>query len=33
MGFNYSREKLLFDREWEKLREKYKKAEIGRAHV
>ena len=26
MGFNYSREKLLFDREWEKLREKYKKA-------
>ena len=25
MGFNYSREKLLFDREWEKLCEQYKK--------
>jgi len=25
MGFNYSREKLIFDREWEKLREQYKK--------
>lgn len=26
MGFNYSREKLIFDREWEKLRGQYKKA-------
>lgn len=26
MGFNYSREKLIFDREWEKLREQYQKA-------
>ena len=25
MGFNYSREKLLFDREWEKLCKQYKK--------
>lgn len=25
MGFNYSREKLIFDREWEKLREQYRK--------
>ena len=26
MGFNYSREKFIFDKEWEKLREQYKKA-------
>lgn len=26
MGFNYSREKLIFDREWEKLRMQYRKA-------
>lgn len=26
MGFNYSREKLIFDKEWEKLSGQYKKA-------
>ena len=26
MGFNYSKEKFIFDREWEKLREQYKTA-------
>lgn len=26
MGFNYGREKLIFDKEWKKLREQYKKA-------
>ena len=25
MGFNYSREKFIFDKEWEKLREQYQK--------
>nr|WP_312579321.1 RNA polymerase subunit sigma-70 [Sedimentibacter sp.] len=25
MGFNYSREKFIFDREWENLHEQYKK--------
>ncbi len=26
MGFNYSKEKFIFDREWRKLREQYTKA-------
>lgn len=29
MGFNYSKEKFIFDREWEKLREQYQKVEMS----
>lgn len=33
MGFNYSREKFVFDREWEKLHEQYKKAGMSEEAV
>lgn len=33
MGFNYGKEKSIFDREWEKLREQYKKAGMSKEAI
>lgn len=33
MGFNYSKEKFIFDKEWEKLREQYRKAGMSEESI
>ena len=33
MGFNYSKEKFIFDKEWERLREQYRKARMSEESI